>query len=194
VANYNMEHGRLVRLGWVESRGGESGGVRGEPDRSHAEFMDRAEQTVVASEVETYQAVLTACDLSTVWRPGSIPVPTADPDRCRAEYRSGACTLKTTAHAEWVDGQAPWRRGSRPPGRPRAGPGWYGRRSMWNLVGRGEKSAGRRTVRSRTELPPRRGPSPVADGSVRFVKSRSTVSPGGPSHPHRWGGARRRQF
>ncbi len=77
------------------------------PNRSRtlAEFVDELSNTVMASEVKTYQGVLTSCTVASVLEPNQIPSPNADPYTAVPEYTSG-CTLKLTAHAEWVDGAA----------------------------------------------------------------------------------------
>jgi prepilin-type N-terminal cleavage/methylation domain-containing protein/prepilin-type processing-associated H-X9-DG protein len=107
VGNYNWQVGDWYVFGGLGSGVPVSrGAFAANYSRRLPEFTDGLSNTVMASEVKTYQAVLSNCDLSTVSEPGSIPAPTADPFTAVPEYLSGACTLKTTAHAEWVDGQA----------------------------------------------------------------------------------------
>jgi prepilin-type N-terminal cleavage/methylation domain-containing protein/prepilin-type processing-associated H-X9-DG protein len=105
VANYAWNMGDWYVWGGLGSAGNR-GAFGTNRSRRLAEFTDGLSNSVVASEVKTYQAVLSNCDLAAVSEPGSIPSPVADPYAAVPEYRSGGCTLKTTAHAEWVDGAA----------------------------------------------------------------------------------------
>jgi prepilin-type N-terminal cleavage/methylation domain-containing protein/prepilin-type processing-associated H-X9-DG protein len=105
VVNYNWNMGDWYVWGGMNFPGNR-GAFGVNRSRRLAEFTDGLSNTVVGSEVKTYQAVLSSCTLSTVSEPGSIPSPDADPYAVVPEYLSGACTLKTTAHGEWVDGQA----------------------------------------------------------------------------------------
>jgi prepilin-type processing-associated H-X9-DG protein len=174
VANYNWNVGDWYVWGGPGAGPGNRGVFGVNRSRRLADFLDGVSNTVVASEVKTYQAVLTTCDLSTVREPGSIPDPTADPYTAVPEYRSGACTLKTTAHAEWVDGQAletgfttAW-----PPNKVILG----GSPAVEvDLVGRGEKAGGPTyaAIISRSYHPGGVN-ALLGDGSVRFI--RSTIS------------------
>jgi len=106
VANYNWNMGDWYVWGGLAAGAGNRGAFGVNRGRRLAEFSDGLSSTLLASEVKTYQGVLTNCDLPTVVEPGSIPSPAADPYAAVPQYRSGSCSLKTTGHAEWVDGAA----------------------------------------------------------------------------------------
>ncbi len=170
ILNYNVCMGDWFVWGGVGGPGNR-GGFGVNRGRRLAEFSDGLSNTVVVSEVKAYQAVLSTCDLSTVSEPGSIPSPAADPSGAVPEYRSGSCTLKLTAHAEWVDGQAletgftsAW-----PPNKAiLGGPTMVD----VDLVGRGEKSGGPTYAAITARSYHSGGVNALfGDGSVRFVKN-----------------------
>jgi prepilin-type N-terminal cleavage/methylation domain-containing protein len=78
------------------------------PNRSRrlAEFTDGTSQTLVASEVKTYQPAY-ICDnvgLANIQNPNNVPPTTADPDVVAPEYVSGTCRFYALPHTEWSDG------------------------------------------------------------------------------------------
>ncbi len=169
VANYNWNMGDWYVWGGLSGGAGNRGAFGVNRSRRLAEFTDGLSHTVMASEVKTYQAVLTTCDLSTVSEPGSIPAPTADPYTAVPEYRSGSCTLRTTGHTEWVDGAAletgfttAWT-----PNREILG----GPTSLdVNILGRGEKAGGPTYAAITSRSDHTGGVHTLsADGSVRFI-------------------------
>ncbi len=75
------------------------------PNRSRrlAEFTDGLGQTLMASEVKTYQKHLMPGSLANVQSPASIPAPDADPYTAVPEYLS--CTaVDVGGHTVWADG------------------------------------------------------------------------------------------
>jgi len=171
VANYNWNVGDWYVWTGPSDTTGNRGAFGVNRSRRMSDFTDGLSNTVVASEVKTYQAVLTTCDLSKVAEPGSIPSPTADPYDAAPEYNSASCTLKTTAHAEWVDGAAletgfttAW-----PPNRTILG----GTTQVdVDLVGRGEKTGGPTyaAINARSYHPAGVN-TLLGDGSIRFIKN-----------------------
>jgi prepilin-type N-terminal cleavage/methylation domain-containing protein/prepilin-type processing-associated H-X9-DG protein len=73
--------------------------------RRLADFRDGLSQTLLLSEVKSYQPYLRDCGgLAVVNNVDNIPSPNADPNQVVPEYNGGGCTLKPDGHAEWVDG------------------------------------------------------------------------------------------
>ncbi len=139
--------------------------------RRWAEFRDGQSQTLMASEVKTYQPYLRDCGLSQIQTPGNVPAANADPLSVAPEYRTCA-TLRTSGHAEWADGHVhqtgfttAWT-----PNRPILG-GPDGRTDV-DLTGYREKTGGPTysAVTSRSHHPGGVN-SLFADGSVRFLKT-----------------------
>ncbi|MHC5543495.1 DUF1559 family PulG-like putative transporter, partial [Singulisphaera rosea] len=73
--------------------------------RRLADFSDGLSNTLVASEVKTYQPNLGNCGtgLANISNMNNIPASSADPHTVAPEYNTG-CTLGLTGHTEWVDG------------------------------------------------------------------------------------------
>jgi prepilin-type N-terminal cleavage/methylation domain-containing protein len=78
--------------------------------RRLAEFTDGTSQTLLASEVKTYQAASNCrtIPLPSVNNPNNIPSPYADPYAIAPEYDDGVCVTQNQFefHTEWSDGNA----------------------------------------------------------------------------------------
>ena len=104
----------VVNYGWNRGDWYTWGGFAGPSNRGafdvnrarrFAEFSDGLSNTVLASEVKTYQPNLGSCGagLASINTMSNIPPTTADPYAVAPEYQAG-CTLGLTGHTEWVDG------------------------------------------------------------------------------------------
>lgn len=102
VASYNANMGDWYVFGGLGSPGNR-GAFGVNRSRRLGDFTDGLSNTVVFSEVKTYQGVYVDCSLPNVREPGSIPAASADPYTAAPEYQSGGGKYKY-AHAEWVDG------------------------------------------------------------------------------------------
>ncbi len=71
--------------------------------RRFSEITDGLSNTILASEVRTYQPNLNNCGALANVAPGNVPPATADPVTLVPQYDSG-CSLGLTGHTEWVDG------------------------------------------------------------------------------------------
>ncbi len=107
VVNYGFSQGDW--LVWGGFNGPDNRSAFG-PNRSRrlAEFSDGLSQTLVASEVKTYQAASNCrhTTLPSVNNPNVIPSPSADPYTVAPEYDNGSCVTQNQFefHTEWSDG------------------------------------------------------------------------------------------
>lgn len=72
--------------------------------RRWADFTDGVSQTLLMSEVKTWQPYMRDCGpLANVNDPNNVPPPDADPQTIVPEYLGGSCSYKTDAHTEWPE-------------------------------------------------------------------------------------------
>ena len=171
MTNYGWNMGDwYVWGGWPTARANR-GAFGVNRSRRLAEFTDGLSNTMVASEVKTYQPFLTTATSRRSRSPASIPAPTADPYAVVPEYRSGSCALRLTGHTEWVDGAA-LETGFTTAWTPnQEDPGGADLASTSNILGRREKTGGPTfaAITARSYHPG--GVNALfGDGSVRFIK------------------------
>ena len=149
------------------------------PNRSRrwAEFIDGLSNTLLASEVKTYQAASNCrfTTLPSVNDPNNIPSPNADPFSVAPEYDNGACVTQNQLefHTEWADGHThasgfttAW-----PPNKRIIGRVTYPGMDL-DLNGMNEENGGPTfaAINARSYHPGGVN-SLFGDGSVRFIKS-----------------------
>ena len=73
--------------------------------RRLAEFTDGLSQTLLASEVKTYQPGQYCDSLANIGNPATIPPPDADPYAVAPEYVNGSCSFRPDhGHGAWASG------------------------------------------------------------------------------------------
>jgi prepilin-type N-terminal cleavage/methylation domain-containing protein/prepilin-type processing-associated H-X9-DG protein len=73
--------------------------------RRWAELRDGTSQTLLATEVKTYQTYLRDCGgLSRISDVSNVPGPESDPSAVAPEYQGGPCSAAGSGHTEWIDG------------------------------------------------------------------------------------------
>lgn len=104
VTNYGMAMGDWYVWGGFNSAPNRAAFVVNQ-SRKVADFRDGLTQTLLASEVKTYQQYYRDCGgLANVNDPNGMYPTNADPYTLVPEYGGSCGTLRDTGHTEWVDG------------------------------------------------------------------------------------------
>lgn len=145
------------------------------PNRSRkwAEFTDGTSQTLIASEVKTYQPYHRDCGsgLVNITDPHVVPDPDLDHSTIAPEYHGTSCAFRETGHTEWVDGHV-HQSGMTTAWRPNQKTlGTVSRKIDIDLTGRREVRGGPTfaAITSRSHHPGGVN-ALLGDGSVRLIK------------------------